>query len=395
MVFVKLQRGSFACLLVVVSTKSVVDAFWDFKFGSLSIMAIQGILITFLFYQVINKKNSLPKFWLRTANIYTIALSLGIIWGFLEEPLASFEIVMLNFNIYLGFLLLPVLINDKKKLKQFLFALMICGIFPIIVSIYQKQTGVVFRERSTAGLIRFVGFYHDAFPTRFYGLMSIISILIYNSVFRVKSLFIKIFFVFLVFGALLSIYNVFSKAAITIFVFWALILFTFSESRGKKSLLILIGFFIMLIIVGNTFYSNIEQLFSKELGFNSGKVNDIRYTLAGRGYIWEKNWIFWTKEQSVFYQLFGDGISRAVHNEFFRVLMANGIFGLIFLIIFIIRITKAAFKINKRYIEFGLMFLSMYIVDCTGLAPGSYYYYNILVWGIFGLMLMKPQLFIK
>ena len=96
-----------------------------------------------------------------------------------------------------------------------------------------------------------------------------------------------------------------------------------------------------------------------------------------------------------FYQLFGDGISRAVHNEFFRVLMANGIFGLIFLIIFIIRITKAAFKINKRYIEFGLMFLSMYIVDCTGLAPGSYYYYNILVWGIFGLMLMKPQLFIK
>jgi hypothetical protein len=42
-----------------------------------------------------------------------------------------------------------------------------------------------------------------------------------------------------------------------------------------------------------------------------------------------------------------------------------------------------------------MMLLGMYLVDCIGLVPGIYYYYNILVWGIFGILLMKPQLFIK
>ena len=395
MIIAKSQKGVFACLLVLVATKSIVDAFWDMKVGPLSMMSIQGALIPFLFYQVFANRKILPQIWIKTANIYIIALSLGVIWAIAVKPVASIEIIVLNINIYLGFILIPLLINDQKQLKQFLFAIMICGVFPILISMYQLKTGVIFRERATAGLERYVGLYHDAFPTRFYGLMTVISILIYQSVFKINGFFLKIMLVLLAGGALVSMYAVFSKAAVGIFGLWVVLLLLFSKSKIKQSFSILIGILVILLVFGDAVSGNIEQLFSKEVGYQSGEVQDVRYTLAGRGYIWDKYWTIWTNEQSVFYQWFGDGIDRPVHNEFFRVLLVNGILGLIVLLIFLLRMVRNTFKINKNIRVFGMMLFGMYIIDCIGLVPGSYYYYNILVWGIFGTLLMKPQLFIK
>ena len=33
----------------------------------------------------------------------------------------------------------------------------------------------------------------------------------------------------------------------------------------------------------------------------------------------------------------------------------------------------------------------MYLVDCSGLTPGEYFYYNILLWGLMGLLLYRPR----
>jgi len=395
MIIAKIKKGLFASFLVLVATKSVVDAFWNFKLGPLSIMSLQGALIPILFYQILKHRKMIPKFWLNTANIYLIALSLGVFWALPIKPIATFEIIILNLNIYLGFILIPLLINDKKKLKQFLLAIMICGIFPVLVSIFQLQTGIIFRERVTIGLSRYVGFYHDAFPTRFYGLMTLMSILIYQSVYKINSFFFKIFLLLLSSGALVSMYAVFSKAAVSIIVVWIVILLLFSKTKVKQSFTILIGALVIILVFGDAVSGNIEQLFSKELGYQSGDVKDARYTLAGRGYIWQKYWDFWSTEQSIFFQLFGDGIDRPVHNEFFRVLLVNGILGLFSLIIFLVNMILNTFKIHRNIRVFGMMLLAMYSIDCIGLVPGSYYYYNILVWGIFGTLLMKPQLFIK
>ena len=230
MIIAKIKKGLFASFLVLVATKSVVDAFWNFKLGPLSIMSLQGALIPILFYQILKHRKMIPKFWLNTANIYLIALSLGVFWALPIKPIATFEIIILNLNIYLGFILIPLLINDKKKLKQFLLAIMICGIFPVLVSIFQLQTGIIFRERVTIGLSRYVGFYHDAFPTRFYGLMTLMSILIYQSVYKINSFFFKIFLLLLSSGALVSMYAVFSKAAVSIIVVWIVILLLFSNN---------------------------------------------------------------------------------------------------------------------------------------------------------------------
>jgi hypothetical protein len=391
----KTQKGMLAALLILVATKSIIDAFWESKFGPLSILALQGLMIPVLFFDVLKNRKVVPKYWLRTANIYVLAMSFGLVWGFIEKPLGAFENVFLSLNSYLGFFLIPLLITKQADLKKLLIAIMIGGVFPILVSLYQFQTGVIFQERATVGLIRYVGFYHDAFPVRFYGLMTLLAVLLFNSLFKTKSMFLKIFMVLISMGAFFSIYLVFSKAAVGIIGLWIVVLLLFSKSKVKQVFSILIGLSVLFIVFGDTFYDSIEQLFSKEIGYESGEVKDARYTLAGRGYIWEGAWNFWTTRQTVFFQWMGDGIVRPVHNEFLRVLLTNGIIGLLLLSIFVFTMVKNVFKIHKNIRVFGLMLFGMYIIDCIGLVPGVYYYYNILTWGIIGLLLLRKDLFIK
>jgi len=385
----------FAAFLLIVATKSLVDAFWNIKFGPISILAIQGILFPVMFFKLFKEKKYFPKSWRGLAACFFIALSLGVFWAFPTKPLGAFQILIININIFLGFFLIPILVNSKKRLKQLLIAIMICGIFPVLVSMFQFQTGVIFQQRATVGLTRYVGFYHDAFPVRFYGLMTIIAALLYNFVFKLNTLFSKLRIVLVSLGALFSVYLVFSKAAVGIIGLWIVLLLVFSKSRAKHLLAIVIGGAIVFLIFGDAFTASIEQLFSKEVGYQSGTVKDARYTLAGRGYIWQEHWHFWSTEQSVFFQWFGDGLNKPVHNEYLRVLMVNGIIGLIFLIVFLIRSIRNVFKIHKKIRIFAMMLLGMYFVDSIGLVPGVYYYYNILVWGIFGTLLLSPHLFIK
>lgn len=395
MVVAKLRKGLFVSFLVLVATKSIIDAFWNYKLGPLSMLAIQGVLIPALFYPLIVKRKLLPKSWLHSAKIYVLALSLGIVWALLVKPLASLELILMNINIFIGFLFIPLLVTTKERLRQFLLAMMICGIFPILISLYQWQTGVIFQERSSVGLSRYVGLYHDAFPVRFYGLMTLFSVLLYQFTFKFHRLLFKGFIFFLVSGAFLSVYLVFSKAGVGILGLWVVLLLLFSKSKIKQGFSVLIGLSVIFLVFGDAVSSNIEQLFSKEIGYQSGQVTDARYTLAGRGYIWQEYWNFWSLEQSTFFQWFGDGVVRPAHNEVLRILLANGIIGVLFLGAFIFSMIRKSFKIHKTIKVFGLMLLGMYFIDSIGLVPGVYYYYNILVWGIFGLLLLKPHLFIK
>ena len=392
---VRLQKGMYASFLVFVASKSIMDMFWDFKWGPLSILSIQGFMVPLMFLPLFKQTKRLPKLWMNTATVYLVALSLGLIWGLIVKPLATFESVIINVNIFLSFLLIPLLVQDRKHLKQFLLAMMVCGLFPIIVSFYQQQTGIIFRTRQTVGLTRLVGFYHDAFPVRFYGFMTLYSVLLYHYLFRFKSLFFKGVIFFLSSGALLSIHFVYSKAAIAVFGLWILVLVLFSKARIKYGLSILIGIFVIYMVAGDIVIESIEQLFTKEVAFQTGELTEARYTLAGRGFIWEGYWHFWIYKQPVFFQLLGDGIMRPTHNEFLRVLMASGIIGVLFLAIFIFRIVLNSFRIRKTVRVFGLMILLFYSVDCIGLTPGVYYYYNIILWGILGLLLLRPNLFIK
>ncbi|NRA91110.1 MAG: O-antigen ligase family protein [Psychroserpens sp.] len=395
MIIAKLQKGMFACLLVLVSTKSIIDAFWEFRIGPISFVSVGGLLIPILFFQLIYQRKYIPHRWLRTANIHIIALSLGIVWAVLAEPVNFVESLILNINIYLGFFIIPLLLTDKERLRQLLLAIMICGIFPILVSVYQLQTGVIFRERETVGLVRYVGFYHDAFPVRFYGMLTLFSILMYQSIFKTRDIVLNTFMVLLGAGAFVSIYAVFSKAAVAIFGLWTMVLLVFSKARSKQIFYIAIGLICLSIVFGDALASNIEQLFSKEVGYRTGELKDAKNTLGGRGYVWENYWEYWSSKQSFFFQWFGNGLDLPLHNEFLRILMKNGIVGFMFFIFFMFTSVGNVWRISKNIRVFAIMLFGMYFIDCIGLEPGKYYYYNVLVWGFFGTLLLRPQLFMK
>jgi O-antigen ligase len=390
-VLVKSQKGMFAAFLVIVATKSIMDAFWEVRLGPLSFSSFSGILIPILFYPIFIQRKLFPKSWRLNALFLGFALSLSLILALPFNISSTFTTVILNLNIFLGFFLIPYLVTNKKKLGQLLIAIIIGGLFPIIISVFQFQTGVIFYARETVGLTRFVGFYHDAFPVRFFGLLTLLAVLFYIQLFKPKP-FLQYLLYGVGFAALFSVYLVFSKAGIAIIGLWIALMLFFSKSKIKQTISILMAFSIMYFIFGDVVYENIEQMFSKESSYQAGEIKDVRYPLAGRGYVWEHYFNFWENEQPLFYQIFGDGISRPVHNEFLRILLLSGVVGVTVFVLFLFRLLISILRSNSKYKLYGLMLLSMFVVDCTGLTPGNYYYYNIMVWGLIGLVSLNKNL---
>ena len=341
--YVKMKKGAFAAFLVLVATKSIMDAFWTIRIGPLSFSSIGGIIIPYLFFSILYSRKYFPKYWKRNATLLTIALSMGFLYALPVKFLGTIENILLTFNIYLGFFIIPVLVNDPMKFRKLLIAIMVCGIFPILVSLFQFQTGIIFYERETVGLTRYVGFYHDAFPVRFFGLMTLLSALMYLQFFNVRKKIIRWSIFGLTFTALFSVYLVFSKAGVTIIGIWIILLLIFSKSRIKQSLSVVVGLIVLFLIFGDAFFGNIEQLFSKETGYQAGEIKDARYTLAGRGYIWQDYWDYWANEQNLYFQWFGDGLNRPAHNEFLRILLVSGIFGVLLFTLFLVKRSKKGF----------------------------------------------------
>ncbi len=393
--FARIQKGMFAALLVIIVTKSILDAFWEYRIGPLSFTSFSGLLIPVVFFSILRKKKLFPNFWKKNSSLLFVAMSLGLIFALPVKPIETIELIILAINVYFAFYIIPYLVNSPERLKKILIALIIGGVFPAVVSLYQFQTGIIFHERQTVGLTRYVGFYHDAFPVRFYGLFSLFSIVTYFYLVKPKKKIIKYGLILSGFISLLSVYLVFSKAAMAIISFWIILFIFLSKSKLKVLFSIIIVTSVLFFAFGDVIFSNIEQLFSKEVSYQVGEIKDVRYTLAGRGYIWEDYWKFWSTEQSLFFQWFGDGIGRPSHNEFLRILLLNGIIGLFFFIIYLFSTFKILLRTNKKVKILCYMLFGMYLIDSIGLDTGYYYYYNILLWGFIGLFTTKKHYFFK
>lgn len=386
---VRAQKGLFAAFLAIVVTKSILDAFWEFRIGPLSFISFGGLLMPVLFYPILRKKIMFPILWRKNASILVIAMSLGLVFALPIKPFETIELIILVLNVYLAFYIIPYLVDTPQRLKMLLIAIIIGGVFPAVVSLFQFQTGIIFNERKTVGLIRYVGFYHDAFPVRFYGLFSIFSTILFLYIVKPKNKIVKCTLIFSGFVSLFSVYVVFSKAAFAIIALWIILLLFMSKNKLKVLLYLLVIASVLFLSFGDAISSNVEQLFSKEVSYQAGEVQDARRTLSGRGYLWQDYWDFWTTEQNLFFQFFGDGIGRPSHSEYFRILLMNGIIGLLLFIIYLFSTIKIVFKTNKKLRIFCFMLLGMYLIDCTGLDTGYYYHYHILLWGFMGLFTMR------
>ncbi len=132
----------------------------------------------------------------------------------------------------------------------------------------------------------------------------------------------------------------------------------------------------------------LETVFSKEIAFGKGELEDSRRVLAGRGYIWEGIWERWMN-LSLRLKIIGSGKNIATHNEFLRILFSSGVLGLIINVTVLIIIGLALLTliiVRRSSVDVvALMAFQMWLIDCIGLHPGLYPSYQWFVWGAIGL----------
>jgi hypothetical protein len=138
----------------------------------------------------------------------------------------------------------------------------------------------------------------------------------------------------------------------------------------------------------NIVFDRIETTLNKEIKFMKGELEDERSVLAGRGFIWEDYWQRWKKLDPEL-KVIGTGESLPVHNEFLRILIANGVIGLVTNILLLLII--GGMLLNRLWLRctpiniLAVMIFQMWLVDCLGVHPGLYPSYQWFVWGMIGL----------
>ena len=384
-------------ILFTLMAKPIIDVTWNCSFGGVNLLEIVGIAFPLLLLprlsarcQSVSINNEIR--WLAIG--YLASYSMGSVTLALHgnHHLLG-ELLLRSLNGYLGFFLFACFYQDRKGFKILLLSLLIAGIFPVVMGLYQSATGIIWQQRQTVGLIRRVGLYHDGFNMRLYGFQTLAVILLYRSCFTPARKFWDLLLFAYAVGWLYVVFNLYSKAANLILVVWWI---TWSILRSKLHYLLWgsISLGVLWVVPGSPIRQALETLFSKEIAFSSGDLEDNRRVLAGRGFIWEQCWENW-KRQDPEHKILGTGASPGTHNEFLRILFSAGLLGLIINIVVLTGTCLVLLKLIRSRGSavdiIALMVFQMWLVDCTGLHPGLYPTYQWFVWGIIGLAIGSTQ----
>lgn len=389
-------------IMLAIGIKPVIDATWEYSIAGINLLQIAGVMLPIFLLAHSKNISNIPLFsvWITYViyNIFTYSFTIfeGRVLMFVES---TFRIL----NGFIGYYMMQTYFSDKEAFRKLLLACILGSLFPMLMGLYQAVTGYVWHERLAAGLVRNVGMYHDAQVFRTYAFQTITVIILYWSYFltpKTKFLFIqKILLLALTGLCFLVLFKIYSKAAYMIGVAWFAI-WIISRGQIRTLVLLIIIALFASIIFGNQISNEAQQVFSKETTFLETEQDDIhsefnkKRTLGGRWYIWELTMEeFYSR--SFLGQLFGNGISAAVHNDFLKTLLSGGIIGLFIYIILLIAI---GIKLIDNYLQersalnvMAVMLFIMWIIDCIGLVPSLYPAYQWYVWGFIGLAFKGVQ----
>jgi len=298
----------------------------------------------------------------------------------------------------LSFYLFYAYFEKHDDLKVLIAALILSGLFPLFISLFQKATGYVWRYQATRGLIRSGGLYHDVVTPRIYFIQALVAIFIYwryfikpgRKIFKITVFTLSIFF-------FIGLYFLYSKTVVVTMISWILV---FSLLRKK---IYFVPISIILILLINYFTDNriskeIHQLFSREVSFLEGNLQ-ADYVLSGRGGIWMMYYSTWPA-LSMMSKIIGIGRSHGYfHNDFIRILFGGGILLLSFYIILTLTLIMRTFCEYHRkgtFINFAALLCILYFfMESLGQLPGLYPNLQMLTWGLVGLSLNQKVQWIE
>ncbi|MCL6583652.1 MAG: hypothetical protein K6U11_08425 [bacterium] len=381
-------------LLLMLILKPVIDVTWSntlFGHNALELVGT-GLPVVILFRLLVTKDRSLketPLIFIWIIYLFNNLLSLAMI-GASGKWMESLEFFFRTLNGFIGFYMFQAYFSSGKVwFRRLLIALLIAGLFPMLMGAYQAITGKIWRVHMTCGLMRNIGIYHDAFSFRAYGYMTLTAILLYWSYFSENKFGRKLALMFYAAICCLVIFKVYSKAGFVIFGLW-LITWTVLNKKFGWLLTAVVAIIAINTASGNRVFNDVMTTFSKEAAAIEG-TGETKMVLAGRTIGWQSRWEMW-KEQNIFYKLFGLGtFAGGAHNDYLRVILSSGILGLtIYLALLgaigwkvLVNLRQQATPLNIM----ALMLFLMWIVDTIGLVPGLYPAYQWYVWGFVGLAL--------
>jgi hypothetical protein len=293
-------------------------------------------------------------------------------------------------NGFVGFYMLQTYITDRQQFRRFLIVLLIAGLFPMLMGVYQAATGHIWHFRTgTMGLVRNVGLYHNATSFRYFAYMTITAILLYWSYFGKRDVFQRI--LFLGYGAACAVvlFKVYSKAAVATMALWVIIWSIMNRRFGFLGLCVL-AVLVANTITGNLVFEQIGTVFMKEAAVAEGQM-ETELMFSGRFFGWKAALAEYSKAD-IFNQLFGMGLGGGgTHNDYLRALLATGIVGLL---AYLLLLGTVGFYLSRNMFFnrsplniMAFMIFVGYLVDTVGLNPSLYTGYQWYAWGFMGLAL--------
>lgn len=383
-------------MVAVFIVKPFIDASWDLQlpFGLRLTEVFSALipLILLVHMAVARNDNSLmrmPLKWIWLAySAYILFFSIIVANG--EDFKGGTNIFFRYINGIVGFYFLQAYFRQGDRFKWFLWALILGGLFPMGLGLYQALTGFQWREAQAEGLVRNIGIWHNGVNIRTYALQTIFGLLLYSALYvKTRNVPVKAMVMTYLAVSTVVMMKAYSKAALLTFALWIL---CWTILRRQFTVLVVLGIVGLLVTTyfAGDLMGQIGTLFHKELGFVSGNVEG-KMTFQGRWFGWVEMMAEWERLPTMS-QIFSSGkIATGAHNDFLQMLFHGGIVGLVMylslLIVIGVRIIRNLLAKADEMTVAALMMYLMWLIDAVGLVPSAYPAEQWLVWGLIGMSL--------
>lgn len=386
--------------LAALIAKPIVDTGWSPEFMVLVLSpieiagaAVPAILIGRMLMFPKDRPPVVPLKGIWT--LYLVTVLIGAVAYLMDNDyIGATSFTLRTLSGVVAFYSIPAWFADRQRFRLLVIALLVAGLFPMLIGFYEAVTGDYWRLRYGAGgQIRITGLYHNSTNLRYYAYATLTGIVLYWAYFARKGLVVKLALAAYAAITAVVLFRVYSKAGYITVVVAALVWTLFARKIAWPALLATVVIIVNLV-TGNVVVEEVNRTFERDVAAMTGEIDSGR-ALGGRMVFFEKWWDRYT-EAGLAKQLFG-GTDRAGgrmargggHNDYVRAIQQTGLLGLV-VYVWLLALTglavwKAFLRRRTALNAVVLVVFAAWMVDTMGFTPSVYPGFQWFAWGLIGL----------
>jgi O-antigen ligase len=390
-----LIKPSYGVLFLIFS-KFSLDLFWESNVTSLGgfdlnavrivgiVMPLVCVVAMFMGRRSVLDLTYVPLMLLFSAH--------NLLLAFFKSNYPTYDSIAVLLRLVNGFafyIVASTLLATRQKSEYLINAWILSSIIPVGVSLFLFAThsSAGFMAASAGKVERLKGLYHDA-----HGLAMVLILVFPLLALRFQGAASR--FKRGVFGCLMLVYSwllIFTQSR-TFWIIGIIQMFVIAHTEVRKRGFIIVAAGILFAFVAHS--ALVMGRFDKELQVDEWARRNPEL-MGGRVGIWEDRWANFTSAEP-FDQLFGlgNGAAGAVHNDYLRILIDNGLFGSVVYFVTLVFAGKKLISIyrsehtglRKDLSLVGLLTLVNILVMSVSLWPSLYPNVQWFFWGFVGVV---------